>query len=632
MTDPITPTDATNATDGADAADGHVVVCGLHGLGLRTVEQLRLAGIPVTVVDDEPDRRLVRVVRGWGVPHLTGSSRLAETLVGAGIGTARAVVCVESDDLHTLEAALRARELRPDVPVVVQLTNPAVGRALAAVTGAGSVLDVAALAAPSVVETCLGTRAHRLQLEEVPFVAATLTAPRDGTLRELYGDLTPIAVEHAAGHDAGPVEPVVCPGRDLAVRAGDAVTLLGTPEELDATGQGWGRPRPARAEALRTLRPGRAWPEGRRPDWAPGPATALYRALSRQVDRPMRWALAALAALVGVSTAVLHLGYRDPDGGSAMTLLDALYFTVETVATVGYGDFSFRAQPAWLRAYAIVLMIVGAMLATVFFAMLTNLLVSRQIAQALGRRRVPGLTGHTVVVGLGAVGTRVVELLHEAGHDVVVVEGDESNRYLGRLRTLGVPVIVGDATMSATLEQANLATAGAVAVLTSDDLTNLETGLAVRDLLGRRWRDVPVALRLFDRDLARTVETAFGFQHVVSTAALAAPWFAGAALGLHVLGTFYVGPLPLLVARLPVRTGRGLDGVAMADLGAQLRIVAIRRRTRRGLEYPPRRGTTLRGGDEAFLVGPYEEMLALVRRERASAESVEGAGRGARTR
>ncbi|MBI4943305.1 MAG: NAD-binding protein [Actinobacteria bacterium] len=630
MTDPTT---SPAAPDGRpDAPDGHVVVCGLHGLGLRTVEQLHLAGIPVTVVDDEPDPRLVRVVRGWGIPHLTGSSRLTETLVGAGIGTARAVVCVESDDLHTLETALRARELRPDVPVVVQLTNPAVGRALAAVTGAGSVLDVAALAAPSVVETCLGTRAHRLQLEEVPFVAATLPAPRDGTLRDLYGDLTPIAVERTAGAGAGPVDPVVCPGRDLAVRAGDAVTLLGTPEELDATGQGGGRPRPARAEALRTLRPGRAWPEGRRPDWAPGPATALYRALSRQVDRPMRWALAALAALVGVSTAVLHLGYRDPEGGSAMTILDALYFTVETVATVGYGDFNFRDQTAWLRGYAIVLMIVGAMLATVFFAMLTNLLVSRQIAQALGRRRVPGLTGHTVVVGLGAVGTRVVELLHEAGHDVVVVEGDESNRYLGRLRALGVPVIVGDATMSATLEQANLATAGAVAVLTSDDLTNLETGLAVRDLLGRRWRDVPVALRLFDRDLARTVETAFGFQHVVSTAALAAPWFAGAALGLHVLGTFYVGPLPLLVARLPVRAGRGLDGVAMAVLGAQLRVGAIRRRTRRGLEYPPRRGTTLRGGDEAFLVGPYEEMLALVRRERSAAGSAEDAARGARTR
>ena len=614
---------SADPTPDPDPADdgGHVVVCGLHPLGLRTVEQLQLAGLAVTVVDDAPDPRLVRVAADRGVRLLRGSSRLAETLLAAGIGTARAVVCVEDDDLHTLETALRARELRPDVPVVVQLANPAVGRAVGEVTGAGSVLDVAELAAPSVVEACLGTRAHRLRLEGAPFVAATLVAPRDGTLRDLFGDLAPIAVEPGTPDHgpAGPAGPVVCPGRDHAVRAGDAVTLLGTPDELDATGRPWGRARPARVEALRTLRPGRSWPEGRRPDWAPGPAASLYRALARQVDRPMRWALAALAALVVVSTAVLHVGYQDPGGGTAMTVLDALYFTVETVATVGFGDFSFRGQPAWLRIYAIGLMIVGAMLATVFFAMLTNLLVSRRIAESLGRRRVPGLTGHTVVVGLGAVGTRVVELLHEAGHDVVAVEGDESNRYLGRVRALGVPVIVGDATVSQTLEQANLAAAGAVAVLTSDDLTNLEAGLAVRDLLGPRWRDVPVALRLFDRDLARTVEQGFGFHHVLSTAALAAPWFAGAALGLHVLGTFYVGRLPMLVARLPVRRDGGLAGVAMGDLGAAVRVVAIRRRTRRGVEYPPRRGTTLRGGDDAFVVGPYEEMLALVRRERAGA-------------
>ena len=36
-----------------------------------------------------------------------------------------------------------------------------------------------------------------------------------------------------------------------------------------------------------------------------------------------------------------------------MTLLDAVYFTVETIATVGYGDFSFAEQASWLRVYAI---------------------------------------------------------------------------------------------------------------------------------------------------------------------------------------------------------------------------------------------------------------------------------------
>ena len=81
---------------------------------------------------------------------------------------------------------------------------------------------------------------------------------------------------------------------------------------------------------------------------------------------------------------------------------------------------------------------------------------------------------------------------------------------------------------------------GAFPSLTSDDLVNIETGLAVRNGLGDRWGEIPVVLRIFDTGLGETVESAFGFDHVRSTAALAAPWFVGAALGLDVLETFYV--------------------------------------------------------------------------------------------
>ena len=104
-------------------------------------------------------------------------------------------------------------------------------------------------------------------------------------------------------------------------------------------------------------------------------------------------------------------------------------------------------------------------------------------------------------------------------------------------------------------------------MLTSDDLANLETGLAVRDQLGSRWREVPVVLRIFDPQLAHSVKETFGFRNVRSTAALAAPWFVGAALGLDVLSTFYAGDEPLLVARLTVTPGGGLHGPADGRAG-----------------------------------------------------------------
>ena len=108
---------------------GHVIVCGLRGVGLRIVEQLSLSGVPAVVIDDDPDPRLARILLAWGVPHVAGSSRTAETLTGAGLAGATAVVCVQHDDLYTLETALLTRQLREDVQVVVQFGNPAVGRA-----------------------------------------------------------------------------------------------------------------------------------------------------------------------------------------------------------------------------------------------------------------------------------------------------------------------------------------------------------------------------------------------------------------------------------------------------------------------------------------------------------------------
>lgn len=258
----------------------------------------------------------------------------------------------------------------------------------------------------------------------------------------------------------------------------------------------------------------------------------------------------------------------------------------------------------------------GVSLVSTSFALFTNILVSRRIEQSLGRRRVPGMAGHVVVIGLGSVGIRVVEGLLAAGRRVVVVERDAANRYLDRARALKVPVVIADATQRQTHATVNLADASAVAILTSADLTNIETGLAVRESLEDRWEQVPVALRVFDHDLARMMERNFGFHHVRSTSALAAPWFVGAALGLDVLETFYFEHQPFLVGRLVVATNGGLQGLAMQELGARTRVIAIRRADAGGvLEHPPRRGTRFQGGDEVYLLGPYEELLRMLRRD-----------------
>jgi voltage-gated potassium channel Kch len=136
--------------------EGHVIVRGLQGIGLRMVEQLHQAGkevVEVVVVDDEPDQRLVRMAEAWDIPYIVGGPRIAGILERAGLSTARAVVCAERTEVQTWATALLISELRPDVRVVVQLANAAVGTAVSQVTGPDTVLDVAA---PCFVGAALG--------------------------------------------------------------------------------------------------------------------------------------------------------------------------------------------------------------------------------------------------------------------------------------------------------------------------------------------------------------------------------------------------------------------------------------------------------------------------------------------
>jgi voltage-gated potassium channel Kch len=161
------------------------------------------------------------------------------------------------------------------------------------------------------------------------------------------------------------------------------------------------------------------------------------------------------------------------------------------------------------------------------------------------------------VVGLGAFGLEVARELRASGRDVVVVERDERNRFLSEATALGFPVVFGHATSAATLESAR--------GLTSDDMVNIETGIAVRDLLEDRrvHGALPVVMRVFDQALSRTISAGFGFDNIQSIEEITAPWFVSVALGLEVLGAFTVAGQSFTVGRLAVAAHGALAALAM---------------------------------------------------------------------
>ena len=554
---------------------GHIIVHGDDALTERITEELRLAGATIVLLHDPAE------------------------LPDVGVETAAAVVCAGSDDALNLEIALLTRQLSAEVRVVTNLSSGVLRDAVALGNGPGAVLDVAELAGPSVVEACLGRTTHPIPVAGNDFLVVGDFASRDATLRELYGDLAPVAVLRGENSpDEGEVVP--SPGRDLAVTAGDWVAMIGTADELAhqniAVKEGPERVhrRSGRPVLLRLL----GGLRGFRDDVNPN----LFRALG-----------VSLALLLG-ATVLLRFTYHRP----GMSFVDALYFSTETIATVGYGDFSFVGQPTWLRLFSIALMFAGITTTAILMAFVADLLLSRRIGTSAGRRRASQMSGHVIVVGLGSFGIRVATDLVALGYPVAVVERNDDNRYLAAAAELDIPVVFGDATLRSTLNDAGLARARAVAVLTHDDMVNIESGIVLRELLGARWSrgadgrpGVPVVMRVYDHSLGKAVAHRFGFQNVRSTVELAAPWFIGAALGLQVISTFSVGQRSFMVGGLFIRAGSPLDGMTMADLPTRTRIIAIVRGTDTIVH--PRRDDRLAADDTAYLVGPYHELFDTLR-------------------
>lgn len=556
---------------------GHIIVCGDDALAMRIIDELNDAELSVVPLHSP-----------------TG-------LQAAGVDRADAVIAASGDDALNLEIALLARRANPHTRVVARIANPVLNNALEDNHGPGAVLDVADLAAPSVVEALLERTAHSIEVGGTEFVVSGGEAPRDGTLREIYGRLAPVAVI-GGERSSRPGELVACPPLDFAVRQGDWTSMIGQADDLAAQGL---RTRGAHAAVV-----------VRRP--ALERLADSARAFNADINPTFYRALAVLLTLLVGSTIILRFHYRHP----GMSWVDALYFSTETLATVGYGDFNFLHQPVWLRLWGVVMMLGGLATTAIVVAFVADVLLSRRLPQEANRQRVRHLRGHYVVVGLGSFGIQVASRLQDAGCTVVVIERDENNRLLSQAEELGIPIIFGDATLRTTLDAARVEYARAIAVLTEADMVNIETALVLREILGPdqtpHGHRIPIVLRIYDRELGEAVGHRLGFNYVRSTVDLATPWFIGAAMGLDVLGTFSVGQSSFMVGGVKVRAGSELDGLRMDELSTRTRVIALDRDGGTS-KLHPHHDTELRAGDTAYLVGPYHDLLETLRRGQRSA-------------
>jgi Trk K+ transport system NAD-binding subunit len=221
------------------------------------------------------------------------------------------------------------------------------------------------------------------------------------------------------------------------------------------------------------------------------------------------------------------------------------------------------------------------------------------------------LKNHHILIGLGHLGFRVVQQLHEMGESVAVVELNPKADLFAAVQKLNIPVISGDASREATLIEAGVKKAKSIILCVQDDALNLKTALKSRSLNP----NIKVIIRIFDDEFADELQDQFGF-NALSGTAIAAPAFAAAAAGADITNPINVEGESLSLARLSITPGSELDGKSVGEIEDGFGVSIVMVRLDHTNQFHPTDSMTLRGKYMLAVLGRPENLNKVVNASR----------------
>ncbi len=292
-------------------------------------------------------------------------------------------------------------------------------------------------------------------------------------------------------------------------------------------------------------------------------------------------------------------------GESIPNLVEAIYIVLTMAFLQSSGDFPHNP---FLQVFYFIMPVIGigalAQGLTDFGILLFNRRArSREWEIAVAST----LNKHHILVGLGHLGFRVVQQLHEMGESVSVIELDPKADLTAAVQKMGVPVISGDASREITLTDAGVQRARSIIMCVQNDALNLKTALKARTLNP----NIKIIIRIFDDDFAEELHAQFGF-NALSGTAIAAPAFAASAAGADITNPISIEGESLSLARLTISPNSELDGktVGQVEDGYSVSIVLVRHDHTSDLH--PTDSMVLQGGNLLAVLGRPEKLNALV--------------------
>lgn len=189
----------------------------------------------------------------------------------------------------------------------------------------------------------------------------------------------------------------------------------------------------------------------------------------------IRVALVGLLIIIIVGT----LGYHLIEGWN---FLESLYTTIQTISTVGYGDYTPQTWEGKLFTTILIIFGVGTTLYTV--GLLAEAMIEARLLFISGRgkqeKMIERMKNHYIICGCGRIGHLICRELRADKIDFVVIENNPE--VIQKIEEEGFVYYKGDATQDKSLMNAGIKRAKGIVCVLPTDAENLYVILTAKEI------------------------------------------------------------------------------------------------------------------------------------------------------
>lgn len=587
------------------------LICGLGSLGQHCVVALKEFEVGLIAIEQiQPPNWEIANIPDLVDNLIWGDCRHQSVLEQATIGQCRGALILTNHEQTNIETALAIRQINPHIRLVIRSSKTNLNQLLSQQLGNFVAYDPTALPAMAFALAALGTtmlgsivlEQQRIQIIQCPVEPGSPWT----NLRHLdeFNSPTRRLLAHASAVDALPAnfhqwEP------DTPIRAGDRlvyVEVIDTQSRLNGFDRSSGEgqilrqsSRPASSPMNKNKSsPWRAIPARYWQGWQKRLVRFSQLGLQSQVRRvAVLYGITVLVLLI-IGTLLFHQYYPGIS-------LQAAFFDTAILLLGGYGDLfgnfhQLEPIPWWLRLFALGLTIAGTAFVGVLYAILTEALLSSKFQFIQHRPPVPQ-QDHIVIIGLGRIGQQVADLLQDLRQPLVgmTLGVDADAALLPHL-----PIVTSNLTTA--VVQANCSTAKSVAIVTADEILNLEIALMIQTIDPTRR----LVLRTAGQHLSKLLPQILPQTQILDVYTVAAEAFAGAAFGENIINLFRFNNQTILVTEYQIEVIDTLNGLLLADVAYGYEAMPILHQQR---EHP---ATLLPSDDVRLNVGDRLVVLATI--------------------